>query len=326
MTFTSMNYRSLGRSELALSEIGYGAWGLGGMQWTDGSDSESVKALHRAFELGINLIDTALAYGDGHSERLVGRAFREWGRPIFVATKIPPKNRVWPAAHDAVLHDVFPRQYIINCTETSLRNLGVETIDLQQLHVWNGTWTEQDEWRDAFELLKRSGKVRFAGVSLTEHDPDAGLDLARTGSVDALQVLYHIFDPSAAEKLFPAAQQAGIGILARVPLDEGALTGKIREDTFFNPDDFRATYFRGDRKRQVAERVGRLQQLLGEAADLPKTAIRFCLSHPAVTSVVPGMRRVSHVEANVGAAAAGALPPRILSMLAEHKWSRNFYN
>ena len=321
-----MNSRTLGRTGLRLSEIGCGAWGVGGEQWRGATDDESLTALHCAFELGVNFIDTALAYGDGHSEQVVGRAVKEVGRPIIIATKIPPKNRTWPVASGSTLDEVFPAAHVTACTEESLRNLGVAAIDLQQLHVWNPRWTSQDEWRRVFEDLKRSGKVCFIGVSLTEHDADSGLELIRTGLVDAVQVLYNIFDPSAAERLFPLAQQLGVGVLARVPLDEGGLTGSIYEDTKFEPGDFRNSYFRGDRRRQVAERVKLLRQDLGpQAAPLPEIALRFCLSHAAVTSVIPGMRRVAHVKKNIAASDAGPLSSETLAALARHRWQRNFY-
>jgi aryl-alcohol dehydrogenase-like predicted oxidoreductase len=323
---STMNYRALGRTSLHISELGYGAWGIGGTQWKGGSDDESLRALHRAFELGVNFVDTALAYGDGHSEQLVGKAVKESGRHIFVATKIPPLNRVWPAQASFALADVFPSQYIVQATEESLRNLGAETIDLQQLHVWNPKWTDQDEWRRAFESLKQSGKVRYFGVSLSEHDPDSGLDLVQNGAVDALQVIYNIFDQSAAERLFPLAQEFGVGILARVPLDEGGLTGAIREDTTF-ADEFRAHYFRGDRPRQI---VGRVDSLIADLnirrEELPGIALRFCISHPAVTSVIPGMRRATHVESNVQAVSQGQLSKETLAILHRHRWPRNFYN
>lgn len=321
-----MKYRKLGGTGAEIGEIGYGAWGIGGTQWRGASDSESLAALQRAFELGVNFVDTALAYGDGHSEQIAGHAIRKWGREVLIATKVPPKNRKWPAPPDATLDDVFPREHILQSTETSLRNLGVDRVDLQQLHVWNPKWTPQEEWRRAFEDLKRAGKIRWAAVSLTEHDPDSGLDLIRSGCVDAVQVIYNIFDPSAANRLFPLAQELGVGILARVPLDEGGLTGAIHESTAFDANDFRAFYFRGKRKREVAERVARLQSdLTGVPGNLPQIALRFCLSHPAVTSVIPGMRRIANVETNALASEEGPLPPEILAVLARHAWPRNYY-
>ncbi|HEX8983997.1 MAG TPA: aldo/keto reductase, partial [Bryobacteraceae bacterium] len=199
-----MRYRKLGRTNFEVSEIGYGAWGIGGKQWLGGTDDESLAALRRAIDLGVNLIDTALAYGDGHSEQLVGRIVREaGGRRIYLATKVPPKNQIWPAPAGCPIGDVFPYDYVIASVEQSLRNLRVDTIDLIQLHVWNTEWTPREEWRRAFEDLKRSGKVRAVGISLSEHDPDSGLDAIRTGLVDAVQVIYNIFDQAAAKNLFP---------------------------------------------------------------------------------------------------------------------------
>lgn len=322
-----MRYRKLGRTNLEVSEIGYGAWGIGGKQWLGGSDEESLRALRRAVELGLNFIDTALAYGDGHSERLVGQVLRETGTRIYVATKVPPKNRLWPARPGIGIEEVFPYDYIIRSTEESLRNLGVETLDLQQLHVWNPEWIESDVWRRAFEDLKRSGKVRFVGVSINDHQPDSALELIRTGLIDTVQVIYNIFDQTPERNLFPLCREQDIGVIARVPFDEGSLTGTITETTQFDPDDFRAYYFRGDRKRQVAERVAALRRdLAAVEGTLPEIALRFCLSHPAVSTVIPGMRKVRNVEANCAVSDKGPLDEQVLQILRRHAWNRNFYN
>lgn len=320
-----MRYRKLGRTNFEISEIGYGAWGIGGKQWLGGTDGESLEALRTAIECGLNFIDTALAYGDGHSEELVGRIVREAKRTIYVATKVPPMNRTWPAAPGTPISEVFPKQYIIECTETSLRNLGLETIDLQQLHVWTTEWTSRDEWKEAVEELRRSGKIRSFGISLTEHDPDSGLDVIRTGLVDAVQVIYNIYDQTPERNLFPLCRELNVGVLARVPLDEGGLTGKITEQTEFEPGDFRAWYFRGDRKRQVVERFEALRRDLG-GADVAETALRFCLSHPAVSTVIPGMRSVRNAKANCAASDKGPLDRRTLEILKRHAWDRNFYS
>ena len=322
-----MRCRTLGNTELSISEIGFGAWGAGGAQWRGVPSEECAAAIRCGLELGINFIDTALAYGDGHSERLIGKVLKTWPRPAVIATKVPPLNRIWPAPDTARIDEVFPWQHVIHSTEESLRNLGVERIDLQQLHVWNSHWTQKEEWRRAFEALKQSGKVRFVGISLTEHDPDSGIALVESGLVDALQVIYNIFDPSAADHLFPLAMQKGVGIIARVPLDEGGLTATIDESTKFEKDDFRATYFRGERRRQLAKHVDALQHdLRNTSGSLPEIAIRFCLSHPVVTSVIPGMRRRRHVESNVRAAATGPLPSETLDLLKRHAWKRSFYS
>ena len=322
-----MQFRKLGRTNFEVSDIGYGAWGIGGKQWLGGTDDESLLALRRAIELGVNLIDTALAYGDGHSEQLVGDAVRAAGHKIYVATKVPPKNHVWPAQSGTPITEVFPYDYIIASAEESLRNLKLETIDLLQLHVWTDEWVERDEWRRAFEDLKRSGKVESVGVSATEHGPDSALAIMRTGLIDAVQVIYNIFDQTPEARMLPLAQEMNIGILARVPLDEGALSGTITESTTFPAGDFREYYFRGvDRKKQVVQHVAALRRDLGDEASLPDTALRFCLSHPAVSSVIPGMRTRRHVESNTALSDLGTLPAGTLAILKRHAWDRNFYN
>jgi aryl-alcohol dehydrogenase-like predicted oxidoreductase len=320
-----MNYRKLGRTNLEISDIGYGAWGIGGIQWLGGRDDESLAALRRAIELGVNFIDTALAYGDGHSEQLVGQVVRETGRPVYIATKVPPKNRIWPAKAGSPIRDVFPYEYIIQAAEESLRNLAMETIDLLQLHVWTSEWVECDEWKRAFEDLKRSGKVRFAGISLTEHDPDSGLAAVESGLIDAVQVIYNVFDQSPETNLYPACRKHDVGVLARVPLDEGGLTGNVNESTVFPENDFRGWYFRGDRKKETSGRVDALKRDLGPGVNLAETALRFCLSHPAVTSVIPGMRTVRHAESNAALSDQGALPPETMAILRRHAWPRNYY-
>ena len=324
-----MNYRTLGRTGLKVSEIGYGAWGIGGKQWLGGRDEESLAALRRSIELGLNFIDTALAYGDGHSEQLVGQVVRESPQTVYVATKIPPKNGIWPAQPGVPIREVFPYDYCIRSTENSLRNLQRETIDLQQLHVWNPDFTLSDEWRRAAEDLKRSGKVRYFGISIGEHVPDTALDAIATGLIDAVQVIYNVFDQTPEERLFPATLQHNVGVLARVPLDEGGLTGKLRAGTTFPPGDFREFYFRGDRKKQVEDRVGLLEAELASIQyiePLAETALRFCLSHPAVSTVIPGMRSVRNAEANCSVSDRGGLNPDVLSHLKRHAWYRNFYN
>jgi len=321
-----MKYRRLGRTNFEVSEIGYGAWGIGGKQWLGGSDDESLGALRRAIELGVNLIDTALAYGDGHSEKLTGEVVRGCGHKIFVATKVPPRNRIWPAQRGVGIDKVFPYGYIIECAEESLRNLRLEAIDLLQLHVWNPEWLAREEWRRAFEELKRSGKVRAVGLSLSDHDPDSGLEAVRSGLVDAVQVIYNIFDQAPGNALLPLCRSEDVGVLARVPLDEGGLSGHLDESTQFAPGDFRAWYFRGDRKAQVAGHVKALRKDLGFDANVAEVALRFCISHPAVSSVIPGMRTRRHAETNTALSDQGPLPAETLAMLKRHAWDRNFYS
>ncbi len=322
-----MRYRVLGRTGFLVSEIGYGAWGIGGSMWIGARDEESLAALRRAFELGVNFVDTALAYGDGHSEELVGRAVREHGGRIYVATKVPPKNYLWPARPGIGIEQVFPYDYIIRSTEQSLRNLKLETIDLQQLHVWNPEWIDRDDWRRAADDLKLSGKIRAFGISINDHEPDSALEVLKTGLIDAVQVIYNIFDQSPEEHLFPLCLALNVGVLARVPLDEGGLTGAITPETKFPRGDWRERYFRGDRKRQVAERVAALRRdLEGVEGTLAEIALRFCLSHTAVSSVIPGMRRRETVESSCRASQLGPLAPDVLDKLKRHAWRRNFYD
>jgi aryl-alcohol dehydrogenase-like predicted oxidoreductase len=322
-----MRYRKLGKTGLEISEVGYGAWGIGGKQWKGGTDEESIQALRRSFELGLNFIDTALAYGDGHSERIVGDVVKTAPRQVFVATKVPPKNRVWPAAPGSRIEDVFPYDYIVSCTEESLRNLQAETIDLQQLHVWDPGWLDRDEWKRAFEDLRKAGKIRFCGISINDHQPDTALDVVASGLIDTVQVIYNIFDQTPQRNLFPAVRKHNVGVLARVPFDEGSLTGTIAETTEFEGDEFRAFYFRGDRRKQVVERVNALKaDLEGVSGTLPEIALRFCLSDPAVSTVIPGMRRVRNVESNCAVSDTGPLDQPVVEKLKKHEWNKNFYS
>jgi aryl-alcohol dehydrogenase-like predicted oxidoreductase len=306
-----------------VSEIGYGAWGIGGGLWSGKDDEEARRALDRALDLGLNFIDTALSYGDGHSEQLVGEVARSRGERIFIATKIPPKNRLWPAPEGTPLGEAFPHDYIIECTERSLRHLGVEAIDVQQLHVWQDAWTDEAEWFDALAHLREQGKVRFFGLSLNDYQPQNALRALRSGRIDAVQVIYNLFEQAPEPQLYPLCQELNIGVIARVPFDEGGLTGAITPDSVFPEEDFRSWFFAGDRKRKVYERAERLKQLLdAEAKSLPELALRFTLSHEAVSTVIPGMRRLAHVESNLAVSDGRRLSPRMLARLRQFAWDR----
>jgi aryl-alcohol dehydrogenase-like predicted oxidoreductase len=317
-----MKYRTLGRTGIEVSEIGYGAWGIGGVQWTGGDDEEAKRALNLAIDQGLNFIDTALAYGDGHSERLVGEVARSRKERIYIATKVPPKNREWPA-RNVPLRDVFPRDYIIKCTEQSLRNLGVETIDIQQFHVWRDEWIEEGEWIEALTKLREQGKVRYFGLSLNDYQPWNAIKALRQGHMDTVQVIYNIFEQAPEDELYPVCQELNIGVIARVPFDEGGLTGAITPITTFPEGDFRDWFFRGDRKRKVYERVEKLKGLLGEEApSLPDLALRFTLSHDAVSTVIPGMRSAKHVTANISCPDGRKLSAETLAKLKAFAWDR----
>jgi len=317
-----MKYRKLGRTGIEVSEISYGAWGIGGVQWTGGDDQEAKRALNLAIDQGLNFIDTALAYGDGHSERLVGEVARSRKERIFIATKVPPKNLEWPA-RDVPLRQVFTRDYIVMCTEQSLRNLGVETIDLQQLHVWHDNWTDESEWSEALLKLREQGKVRYFGLSLNDYQPWNAIKALRQGHIDTVQVIYNIFEQAPEDELYPVCQELNIGVIARVPFDEGGLTGAIRPDTIFPDNDFRSWFFRGDRKQKVYDRVERLKSLLGdEAESLAELALRYTLSHDAVSAVIPGMRSTKHVTSNISCSDGRRLSPELLAKLKEFAWDR----
>lgn len=322
-----MRFRTLGRTGWKVSEVGFGAWGIGGGLWQDSDDEESIEALHRAVECGINFFDTALAYGQGHSERLLGDFLRQRKERIYVATKIPPKNRLWPAQPGSTASEVFPAQHIIESTEQSLKNLRVDTLDLQQFHVWRDEWNNETEWWDTIQTLKEQGKIRHFGVSINDHEPETALEVVRAAKVDTVQVIYNIFDQSPADTLFPLCLDKNVGVIVRVPFDEGALTGSVTAETTFPEKDFRNKYFRGDRKKEVHERVQRLRQLLGgEAETLPELALRFCLSHPAVSTVIAGMRRATHVEMNTRVSDGRTLSTQMLEQLKLHRWQKNFYH
>jgi aryl-alcohol dehydrogenase-like predicted oxidoreductase len=321
-----VNYRKLGRTGLEVSEVGYGAWGIGKSQWMGAEDDESLRALGRAIDLGLTFIDTALGYGDGHSERLVGQTVRERDETVHVATKIPPKNGIWPAPSGLHPNETFPADHVRECTETSLKNLGLETIDVQQFHVWQDEWLGEGDWQEAVEDLKREGKIRHFGVSINDHQPANAVKLIETGLVDTVQVIYNVFDQSPEDELLPACQEHGVGVIVRVPFDEGALTGAITPETEFDEGDFRNHYFRDDRKREVQERVLAIVSELGVTGDeIAEISLRYILSHPAVSTVIPGMRSVRNVERNMRVGDGRGLPEDQVRLLKNHRWVRNFY-
>ena len=321
-----MNYRELGKTGLKVSEIGYGAWGIGKSMWIGASDDESLKALHRSIDLGLNFIDTALGYGDGHSEKLVGQVVRERSETIYVATKIPPKNEVWPAQPGTPVAKTFPSEHVMACTEKSLKNLGLEAIDVQQFHVWSDEWVDQGDWLEAILKLKHQGKIRHFGVSINDYQPENATKLIETGAVDTVQVIYNIFEQSPEDKLFPACETHNVGVIVRVALDEGGLTGKITPYTKFEEGDFREKYFRGERKQEVYERVQKIAFDLNITLEqTAETALRYVLSHPAVSTVIPGMRSIQNVERNCKIGDGRGLPAEMVEKLRTHRWARNFY-
>lgn len=320
-----MQRRALGRTGLTVSDIGYGAWGIGGGAWVGAEDDESIRALERFIELGGTFIDTARGYG--RSEELVGRVLRQHrGEGLLVATKVPPKNMQWPARDDARVEDAFPGDHIRESLETSLAASGLDAFDVLQFHVWNDRWLGQGDWLETVEALKQEGKIRHFGVSINDHQPGNGVELVRSGHVETVQVIYNVFHQEPEEVLLPACEEHGVGVIVRVALDEGGLTGRITPDTEFADGDFRAGYFGGDRKQQLQQHVDALVADLGvEPDDLPDLALRYVLAHPAVSTVIAGMRSVRNVERNAATSDRGPLTDDQRAALQRARWERNWY-
>lgn len=320
-----MEYRNLGRTGISVSEIGYGAWGIGGSMWLGAEEDESVSALHRAIDSGVTFIDTARGYGE--SERIVGGVVRDRvGEQIRVATKVPPRNGVWPAPQGLDPAETFPGAHIRESLETSLRASGLETFDLLQMHVWSDEWVGRGDWLETVQALKDEGKIRAFGVSVNDYQPENALALVRSGAVDAVQVIYNIWHQQPEEELLPACEQHGVGVVVRVALDEGGLTGRVTAGTEFPAGDFRQDYFGGARRAEVEHRVRALVDDLGiPTGELAEVALRYVLDHPAVSTVIPGMRTVHNVERNVVVSDGVRLPDGLRERLPRHRWERNFY-
>jgi aryl-alcohol dehydrogenase-like predicted oxidoreductase len=316
-----MRYRTFGRTGWKVSEIGHGTWGMGG--WSDSDDDESQRALDRSIALGCNFFDTAWVYGLGKSERLLNAALRRHrGAGLLVATKIPPRNMQWPGSADVSIGDVYPPDHIKAYTEKSLENLGIDTVDLQQFHVWSDGWATDRGWQRAVTALKSEGLVRSVGISVNRWEPVNVLRALDTGLIDAVQVVYNIFDQAPEDELFSYCQERGIAIIARVPLDEGSLTGTLTAASTWPEDDWRNRYFTAETLPETLARVARIVPLLPEGMSLPELALRFILEHPAVTTTIPGMRRVRHVEENMAVSDGATLPPRLWEALRAHRWDR----
>ena len=319
-----MEHRPLGRTGMHVPEIGYGAWGIGGSMWVGAREDESVRALHRAIELGVDFIDTARGYGE--SERIVGKVVRDHGDGVKVATKVPPKAGGWPAPSGWDPMDVYPGEHIRASLQESLAASGLERFDVLQLHVWSDDWVGRGDWLETVQALKEEGLIGAFGVSINDHQPENGLELVRSGAVETVQVIYNVFHQQPEEQLLPACAEHGVGVIVRVALDEGGLTGRIRADSEFPDGDWRNRYFGGDRRRQVQDHVDALVADLGIDVDqLPEMALRFVLARPEVSTVIAGMRSVRNVERNVAVSGMPPLSPEQLDVLRRHRWERNFY-
>ena len=316
-----MKYRRFGRTGWMVSEIGYGMWGMGG--WTGSDDDESLKSLQRAVDLGCNFFDTAWAYGNGHSEKLLGRLLRaNPGRRLYTATKIPPKNLRWPSVRSFTLDDCFPPDHIEKYVHSSLENAGLERIDLIQFHTWEDGWMDDERWLTKMDELKRQRLVHAIGISINRWEPWNGVRTVRAGAVDAVQVIYNIFDQNPEDELFPACRDMDVGVIARVPFDEGSLTGSLTKQSVWPQGDWRNTYFVPENLNATVDRVEALKRLVPSGLTLPDVALRFILMNHAVSTIIPGMRRVSHVKSNTAASEAGPLPETLYTDLCKHRWDR----
>lgn len=316
-----MRYRRFGRTDWKVSEIGYGMWGIG--EWTGADDEESFRSLQRAVDMGCNFFDTAWAYGDGRSEKLLGKLVRaNPGKRLYTATKIPPKNLEWPSRREFALDDCYPPDHIEEYVNKSLENLGLDSLDLIQFHTWEDEWEEDHRWVKAMEELRSQGQIHAVGISINRWEPWNGVRAVRSGLVDAVQVIYNIFDQNPEDDLFPACKEMDVAIIARVPFDEGTLTGTLTKETTWPAGDWRNTYFVPENLHSSVEHADALKPVVPKGLTMPEMALRFILDNPLVSTVIPGMRKTAHVEANLAVSDAPSLTQDLHAQLKSHRWDR----
>ncbi|HXG67420.1 MAG TPA: aldo/keto reductase [Blastocatellia bacterium] len=316
-----MKYRRFGRTGWQVSEIGYGMWGMG--EWSGSDDRESLAALQRAVDLGCNFFDTAWAYGEGRSENLLGQIVRaNADKKLYTATKIPPKNRRWPSRREFSLDDCYPPEHIEEYVHSSLKNAGLESFDLVQFHTWEDGWLEDDLWAKKVDDLRRQKLFHAIGISINRWEPWNGARTVRSGLIDAVQVIYNIFDQNPEDELFPACSEMDVAVIARVPFDEGTLTGTLTKESRWPEGDWRNTYFVPENLIASVERADALKPLVPAGMTMPEMALRFILNNPTVSTIIPGMRKLRHVEANIAASDAGPLPDDLHQELRKHRWDR----
>jgi aryl-alcohol dehydrogenase-like predicted oxidoreductase len=316
-----MKYRRFGRTNWQVSEIGYGMWGMAG--WKESDDLESNHSLDLAVEHGVNFFDTAWGYGEGHSERLLGALVkRHTSTKLYTASKIPPKNFCWPARPEYTFEESYPSDHIREYTEKTLSNLGFEQIDLMQFHTWDEGWSNREEWQRTVEDLKKEGKIAAMGISLNRWEPENGIQAVSTGCIDAVQVIYNIFDQAPEDVLFPYCEQNDIAVIARVPFDEGTLTGAITHKTTFPEGDWRGTYFVPENLKASADRADLLRHVVPSTMSMAEMALRFILENKTVGTIIPGMRKARNVLANVACSDGSLLPAELYTQLRTHRWDR----
>ncbi len=316
-----MQYRKFGKTGWQVSDIGYGMWGMGG--WTGSDDDESLNSLQRAVDFGCNFFDTAFVYGNGRSENLLGKLVRaNSDKRIYTATKIPPKNMQYPTLPEFTLDDCYPPDHIEEFIHKSLRNAVLQSFDLLQLHTWNDDWTDENGWSDMLDSLKGQGLIGACGISINRWEPWNGVMAVRSGKIDSVQVIYNIFDQNPEDQLFPACEEMDVAVIARVPFDEGTLTGTLTKETTFPADDWRSNYFTPENLIPSVDRADALRPLIPEGTSMAELALRFILSHSAVSTIIPGMRNLKNVDANMSASDAVPLDADVLAKLREHRWVR----
>jgi aryl-alcohol dehydrogenase-like predicted oxidoreductase len=316
-----MEYRKLGKTNLLVSEIGHGLWGMG--DWTDANDTQSLEALQKSLDMGCNFFDSAWSYGKGHSDKLLGQLIKNNPQAkIIAASKIPPKNQKWPATSGDKLKDVFPRQHVIEYTEKILEGIGIPSIDLLQFHVWDDSWFDNDEWKQTISDLKSKKLIRFFGLSLNRWEPWNGLKTIQTGLIDAVQVIYNIFDQAPQDELFPFCQKMNVGVIARVPLDEGGLSGKVSIDTHFPEADWRSRYFGPENLAPTVKRADALISLMPANMSLPEMALRFILANNIVSTTIVGMRTLNHLHEDLRISDGRIFSEELILKLRAHRWDR----
>jgi aryl-alcohol dehydrogenase-like predicted oxidoreductase len=316
-----MKYRTFGRTNWQVSEIGYGMWGLAG--WTGSDDEETLESLQRSVDSGCNFFDTAWAYGDGHSENILGQVVRaNSDQKLYTATKIPPKNRVWPSRREFTLDDCFPPDYIEEYVHSSLKNAGLESFDLMQFHVWEDGWLADDRWAKKLDELRSQGLIHATGISINRWEPWNGVKTVRSGLIDAVQVIYNIFDQNPEDELFPACDEMNVAVIARVPFDEGTLTGTLTKESSWAEGDWRNLYFVPENLIPSVDRAEALRPLAPEGMTMPEMALRFILKNQTVSTIIPGMRKIKHVDQNIATSDGKALSDELHKKLREHRWER----
>ncbi len=316
-----MQTRRFGKTNWQVSEIGYGMWGMAG--WKDSSDDESRASLQRAVELGCNFFDTAWGYGAGHSESLLGELIRSNpDRKLYTATKIPPKNFIWPSRRGFTLDNCFPPDHIEEYVQSSLKNSGLDSFDLMQFHVWEDDWMNDDRWIKKMTDLKAQGLFHAIGISINRWEPANGVRAVKSGVIDAVQVIYNVFDQNPEDELFPACAEHDVAVIARVPFDEGTLSGAVTLDSTWPEGDWRNTYFVPENLQASVARAEAVFELLPAGMSKAEMALRFILHNPTVSTIIPGMRKLKHVEANCAASDGVMLSDELLATLQQHRWDR----